>query len=354
MKIGILLPNWIGDVVMATPTLRAIRKHYGPKAEIAGIMKPYVSAVLAGTPWLDRCFYFNRKSPDHELRGWSLLRQLRAWNPDTMVLLPNSLWGGGLAWMSGARERVGYDRNARGLLLTKSLQAPREHRQLKPVPAIDYFLELAYAIGCPPETPRLELATSPEDEAGADAVWHSLVLDKVSRVIIFNTGSASGGARNWPEEAYVSLAKRIVEDSDTAVLVICGPGEREAAARVARQANHPRVKSMAEQDLSIGVAKACVRRSQLMITTDSGPRHYGPAFDVPTITLSGPIDPRWSASHHPDAITIQYPVDCGPCGKSVCPLRTSSLHAWHHRRHGFLRRRAAACEAIRQASGLAA
>jgi heptosyltransferase-2 len=324
MKIGILLPNWIGDVVMATPTLRAIRKHYGGQAEIAGIMRPYVSKVLAGTQWLDRSFYFDRKSADEELRSMSLLRQLRAWKPDTMVLLPNSLWGGVVAWMSGARERVGYGRNGRGVLLTKSLRAPREHRKLKPVPAIDYYLELAYSLGCQSEPPKLELATLPEDETGADAVWHDLVLEKASRVIIFNTGSASGTARNWPEEAYVSLAKRIVEDPNSAVLLICGPAEREAAARVARKANHPRVKSMADQDLSIGVAKACVRRSQLMVTTDSGPRHYGPAFDVPTITLSGPIDPRWSASHHPDATTIQYPVDCGPCGKAVCPFE-------HHR-----------------------
>ena len=71
MKIALFLPNWIGDVVMATPTLRAIRKHYGGQAEIAGIMLPYVAPVLAGTPWLDRTFFYDRKSPDEELRGWS-------------------------------------------------------------------------------------------------------------------------------------------------------------------------------------------------------------------------------------------------------------------------------------------
>lgn len=320
MKIGIMLPNWIGDVVMATPTLRAIRKHFGGEAELVGIMRPYVAEVLANTDWLDRSFHLERKSEDPNLGGWSLLRRLRAWQPDVMILLPNSLWGGALAWLSGARERVGYIRNGRGALLTKGLVAPRESRKLKPVSAIDYYLELAYAVGCPPESWKMELATSEVDESGADRVWHNLVLDKVSRVIVFNTGSASGTARNWPEAAYVSLAKRIAEDPDAAVLVICGPGEREAAARIARQTNHPRVKSMADQDLSIGVAKAVVRRSQLMVTTDSGPRHYGPAFDVPTITLSGPVDPRWSESHHPDAITVQHPVDCGPCGKSECPF----------------------------------
>lgn len=320
MKIGIVLPNWIGDVVMATPTLRAIRKRFGGQAEIAGIMRPYVSKVLEHTEWLDRSFYFERRSSDRDLRAWSVVRQLRAWQPDVMVLMTNSMRAAAMAWLAGARQRVGYARNGRAPLLTDALVAPRENGRLKPVSAIDYYLELAYAMGCPPEPPKMELATSAEDEAGADAVWHNLVLDKVPRVVVFNTGSASGTARNWPEEAYVSLAKRIVQDDDAAVLVICGPGEREAAASIARHTNHPRVKSMAEQDLSIGVAKACVRRSQLMVTTDSGPRHYGPAFDVPTITLSGPIDPRWSESHHPDSINLMHPVDCGPCGKTVCPF----------------------------------
>ena len=320
MKIGIMLPNWIGDVVMATPTLRAIRKHFSGQTEIAGIMRPYVSKVLANTGWLDQSFYFERRSSNHNLRGWSVVRQLRAWQPDVMVLLTNSLRAGAIAWLAGARQRVGYARNGRRPLLTNSLIPPYENGKLKPISAIDYYLQLAYAMGCPPESPKMELGTSPEDEAGADTVWRNLVLDKVSRVVVFNTGSASGTARNWPEEAYVSLAKRIVEDQRTAVLVICGPGECEAAAYIARRTNHPRVKSMADQDLSIGVAKACVRRSQLMVSTDSGPRHYGPAFDIPTITLAGPIDPRWSESHHPDAVNLTHPVDCGPCGKSVCPF----------------------------------
>ena len=106
MKIGIMLPNWIGDVVMATPTLRAIRKHFSGQTEIAGIMRPYVSKVLANTGWLDQSFYFERRSSNHNLRGWSVVRQLRAWQPDVMVLLTNSLRAGAIAWLAGARQRV--------------------------------------------------------------------------------------------------------------------------------------------------------------------------------------------------------------------------------------------------------
>ena len=62
MRIGIFLPNWIGDVVMATPALRAVRKHFGQQAQVVGIMRPYVQQVLAGTNWLDECLVYDRRS----------------------------------------------------------------------------------------------------------------------------------------------------------------------------------------------------------------------------------------------------------------------------------------------------
>ena len=53
MRLGIFLPNWIGDVVMATPALRALRNHFGPEAHLVGVMRPYVAEVLAGSTWFD-------------------------------------------------------------------------------------------------------------------------------------------------------------------------------------------------------------------------------------------------------------------------------------------------------------
>lgn len=323
-KVGIVLPNWIGDVVMATPTLRALRHHFGTNAEIVGIMRPYVSQVLEGTNWLDRSICFDRKSTDRRLGTLSVVRKLRQWRPDVMVLLTNSLRAGAMAWLSGATDRVGYARNGRGPLLSKSLAVPRDGGAPKPVSPVDYYLELGYALGCPRESPDLELATLPPDETIADLVWKNLMLDRVSQVVILNTGSAVGTARDWPVEHFAALAKRIVRDEDTAVLVICGPRECGTAAAIEGLANHPRVTSMAEQDLSLGVAKACIRRSQLMVTTDSGPRHIASAFDVPVVTLFGPIDYRWTDTRHPLATNLQHHVDCRPCGKSACPLQ-------HHR-----------------------
>ena len=62
MKVAVFLPNWIGDVVMATPTLRSLRKHFGPRATIIGIQRPYVQDVLGDTKWLDDVIEFDPKS----------------------------------------------------------------------------------------------------------------------------------------------------------------------------------------------------------------------------------------------------------------------------------------------------
>ena len=117
MNVALLLPNWIGDVVMATPALRAIRKHYGPEARIVGLMRPYVGKVLDGTDWLNDAIYYDHRSKDEQKRGPAVLKKLREFSPDTIVSFTHSLRGAWLGWRSGAKQRVGFARNGTGLFL---------------------------------------------------------------------------------------------------------------------------------------------------------------------------------------------------------------------------------------------
>ncbi len=159
MNIGVFLPNWVGDVVMATPTLRALRRHFAPPDRLIGIMRPYLAEVLAGKHWFDEQLYYDPRSRAATLRGWRFVRRLRQARLSTVVLLTNSLRTGWLAYTSGAAERIGYVRYGRGLLLNRKLYPPRDGRRLRPTPAVDYYLDLAYALGCPGEDTHLELAT---------------------------------------------------------------------------------------------------------------------------------------------------------------------------------------------------
>ena len=318
MNLGVFLPNWIGDVAMATPTLRALRRQW-PHARLTGIMRPYVAEVLAGTPWLDEMLFYDPRSGDSDRQGWRFVRQLRAARLDTAVLLTNSWRTGMLAWLSGAPRRVGYARNGRGWLLTDRLYVPRGMRKT-PAPVLDYYLELAYELGCTTESPRLELATTPIDEAAADVAWQRLRLPAGRQVIAINSGGAFGSAKLWPTEYFVELARRIVRQTDRAVLVLCGPSERDIARQIVQAASDERVVSLADEPVSIGLTKACVRRSRLLVTTDSGPRHFAAAFDVPVITLFGPTHIAWSENHYRRAVHLQHRVDCGPCQQRACPL----------------------------------
>jgi heptosyltransferase-2 len=320
LKIGVFIPNWIGDAAMCTPTLRALRRHFGPDAQLVGIMRPYVADVLAGTPWLDERIFYHPKSKNPAERSWSVLGQLRRRQFDTIVLLTNSLRSGALAWASGAGQRVGYARYGRGPLLTHKLVHPRLGRRWLPTPAIDAYLQLAYALGCKLESPRLELATLAADEAAADAVWKNQNLPPGDQVVVLNSGGAYGAAKLWPSEYFAELARRIAREQALAVLVVCGPAERNVARRIVELAEHPRVVSLADEPISIGLSKACIRRSRLLVSTDSGPRFFAVAFGVPVISLFGPTHVAWSRTHYEREICLQHDVPCGPCSRRACPL----------------------------------
>lgn len=319
MRVGIFLPNWVGDVVMATPALRSLRRHLGHHSTLVGILRPYVAEVLNGTSWLDERILYERKS-------WSgmqsLVTRLRQERFDAVLLLTNSLSTGLFAWLSGAQRRIGFALHGRGWLLTDRLQERRDGGRRLPRSAVDHYLDVVQAFGCSAGSRRVELATTEDEERAASLVWNQFGWQADEPVIALNTGAAYGSAKTWPGERAVELARRLAQRCQ--VLLLCGPAEREAVRSMCQQADHPRVRSLADQPLSIGLTKACLRRCRAMVTTDSGPRHIAAALGVPTVTLFGPTDPRWSHNYHTPAIDLQLELSCSPCGQRVCPQK-------HHR-----------------------
>jgi heptosyltransferase II len=320
MKIAVFLPNWLGDVAMATPALRAMRRHFGPTAHIVGIMRPYLSDVLAGTAWLDEQWFFNPRAKDSSQRAGAIAGRMRAERFDVAVLLTNSLRTAFVAWLGRAKQRIGYVRYGRGPLLTGKLYPRRERRQIVPMPMVESYLELAYAAGCEKESPRLELATIEADERSADAVFTRLGLRGDGRAIAINSSGAYGGSKLWPVEYFAELARRIVAELDYDVLAMCGPKEKDVARRIVELSGSGRVFSMADQPMDLGTAKACIRRCRLMVSTDSGPRHVAAALGLPVVTMFGPMLPVWSENPTQRAVNLVLDLDCIGCHKRVCPL----------------------------------
>ena len=339
MKIGLFLPNWIGDAVMATPALRAIRSHFA-HSEIVAVLRPYVADVLGGLDLVDRVLLFDPRGSDPARRGRRLLQALRSERLDLAVLFPNSLRSAGMAWLASAKRRVGIGRDGRSLLLTDALPPKPRNR---PHPVIDEYLRIASYLGCTGLTRTMELAVQPEDEAALQAFWKRHERGVSTRgVVCLNPGGAFGSSKHWPKASFAQLARRIAVERNKAVLVLCGPAEREDAREIASLARNPGVVSAAEGPLTLGFTKAAVRSAELLVTTDSGPRHFAPPFGVPAVTLFGPTHIAWSETYYSRAIHVQLQVDCGPCQKRVCPLV-------HHRCMRDLtvdRVFSAACEAL--------
>jgi heptosyltransferase-2 len=247
--------------------------------------------------------------------------QLRREKIDLAILFPNSFRSALVAWISGCGRRIGYDRYGRGWLLTDRLEPLRDARgQLRPSPVIDAYNLLARRAGCPQPSYRLELFTTAQDEAAADRVWQQAGFADYAKIVCLNPGAAFGSAKHWPPDYFATVAQLLAERRGCGVLVLCGPKERQQADKIVQLARHPSVHALATTPLSVGVTKACIRRADLLITTDSGPRHFAAAFDRPVITLFGPTHIAWTETYFPRAIHLQRQVPCGPCQLRVCPL----------------------------------
>ena len=141
MNIAIFLPNWIGDAVMATPAVRALRDRYRD-ARITVVVRPYVAGVFSGCDWFDDVIFMRGKSWQDGTASAAM--KLRKHDVDLAVLFPNSFRAALTAWLGGCKRRIGYARYGRSALLTDALQPVRDEAgKLKPSPVIDAYNLLA-------------------------------------------------------------------------------------------------------------------------------------------------------------------------------------------------------------------
>jgi heptosyltransferase-2 len=275
---------------------------------------------MEGTSWFDDLVLLDPKGPAQQ-RWRAVSRRLRRERIDVSVLFTNSFHSAFVAWAGRCRRRLGYARDGRSVLLTDRLPAVRgPNGKLIPSPVIDAYNALVRELGCPEPGHRMELATTPVDEASAEAVWHQAGFRRLPEVVCFNPGGAFGSAKHWPVESFAELSRKLVDRRHSGILILCGASEREIAQRIVRLARRPAVHSLSTYPLSLGLTKACIRRADLLVTTDSGPRHFAAAFDRPVITLFGPTHIEWTETYHSRAVHLQKKVDCGPCQLRVCPI----------------------------------
>src|SRR5205809_2921130 len=148
-RILVVQPSWVGDAVMATPALRAIRQLY-PDSHISYLLRRYVKPIYSGMPWADKLItYRTGKTKKKAGKGqfFELAARLRRRKFELAILLPNSFKSALVCKMAGIDRTVGYERDGRGFLLSDKLLPVKEKRKFVPSPIVKYYLGLAHYLG---------------------------------------------------------------------------------------------------------------------------------------------------------------------------------------------------------------
>jgi heptosyltransferase-2 len=329
-KILVVQPSWVGDAVMATPTLRAIRKLY-PNAEISYLLRRYVKPIYNGMPWADQLItYRTGKTKGRTGKGriFDLAARLRSAKFELAILLPNSFKTALICKMAGIPRVAGYDRDGRGFLLSdKLLPGVKEHGKFVPSPVVKYYMGLAHYLGSREREMKLELFVTDGERREADEVLARCGVEPGERPaaqghpprIVLNPGAQYGAAKCWLPEYFAQLADRLIDERNATVLISASPKERVIVDAISRQMKHAPI-DLQRAGQSLGSLKEIIRRCDLMVTNDTGPRHIAAAFGVPVVTIFGPTHQEWTEINFALERKVAVKVFCGPCQKKTCPL----------------------------------
>jgi heptosyltransferase-2 len=300
---------------MATPFLRALRLSF-PDAKITYLMLPKVKKVLEGTPYADEFIFFTHRGLLKDVR---MGRELRSYAFDLSVVLPNSFTSAFVMRVAKVPHRLGYALDKRSWLLTDRVHAEKENGRKKPVSMVDYYLRFAEHLGCVNAGKELELPISNESKKRAADFFKKHGLDGDAPVVGFNIGAAFGSSKLWPPGHFAKAADLVVEKIGAKAVIFCGPGEETIADEVERLMTQP-VINTSKNIVPLDDLKAYVAACDMLVTTDSGPRHYAVAAKVPVVVVMGPTDKRYTESNIDRTIVLQAEVACGPCHKKICPV----------------------------------
>ena len=309
MNIVIRATNWVGDAIMALPTLRVVRSRF-PEAQITILARPYVAAIYKHQQVCDDMMFVNDKR--------DMVDELRAQKFDIALLLQNAFEAAWLAWRAGIPERIGYARDGRSLLLTKAVPVPKPgeispHEQY-------YYLELLRRAGWLDSLPNetfISLYVPEENrQRAADFLFSAGARQNKLRIAI-GAGASYGSAKCWPPDRFAELANRLQAQSDADVILFGTPAEAAVSSAIAAGMRQPPINLTGKT--SIEDLPALLSQCHLFIGNDSGAMHVAASVGLPVVAVFGPTDPFGTAPVTPRCSIIQEKPYCSPCFLRRCP-----------------------------------
>ncbi|MFQ5672222.1 MAG: lipopolysaccharide heptosyltransferase II [Nitrospinales bacterium] len=302
------LPNWIGDVILSLPAIQALHDKF-QDARITAVVKPPIQELLMGHPAIDSVI----KSPTGENSGFPdqvhFARGLRYYNFDLGIVFPNSFRAALLMYLAGAKIRLGYNTEMRGLLLTHpsaaSSESKTEHR-------VKYFFHILSSLGIVDLPTHLEFPIAREvNDSVSDYFSRIGINEKVFCIAVHPGGSKL--PRTWHVERYGILCQKLIKEYHARIILLGNDQDAGVVGQIINGCPAGTVFSLL--GLSLKETAAAIKRSRFFIGNDSGMMHMAAMVGTPLVGIFGPgnpattgpyIDPRRQAP-----VTRNYP--CSPC-----------------------------------------
>lgn len=276
MQLLVRMPNWIGDAVMAIPTLRRLAS-YG---EVSIVAKPHIETLLQHVPFIS-----HREGPF-----------------DAGVLLTNSFSSAWDFFRRNLPRRIGFRNDMRSLLLTDPISFPKDRYTSH---LTNTYQNLLAPLNITPKVSAPELFLADDEK---------VVFSQPT--IGFHTGAAYGAAKCWPKESYYETARRLTKKGYRCVFFGHEPSQ-----------DLPKgVKSM-EGKTTLRELMAYLAACDLVITNDSGPMHVADALGTKVISIFGSTEPRYTGPFSNISNILYANASCSPCFKRTCPIDFRCMHA---------------------------
>ena len=307
-NILIIKLRYIGDVLLATPTVRAI-KAARPDVRVTMMVNRGTEDVLSGNPDIDELIALDKGSLAAQSR---LIAGLRHRRFDTVIDLTDGDRSAFLSWTSGAPVRIGFndEHRWRGRYYTQVVQ---------PMPGvrhrIDRDLEVLKPMSIQAVSKDPQLWLTPEEEHSADQLLDQLGVQRSQPMVILQPG-ARYWFKAWPPERYAELADRFRSQHGCQVLIGGSDQDIDLAQQIRQRAKSSLV-IMAGRT-TIKQFAAIAKTSALFVGSDSGAMHIASAVGTPVVALFGPSSPReWGPRGGPVEVLYKE-IDCRSCFHPTC------------------------------------
>ena len=311
MKILILKPSSLGDVIQALPVLRLLKRHL-PASEIFWWIDANLAPLLEGDPDLTGIVRFERKrwaAPRHWPEMLRSVRWMREQNFDWVIDLQCLARSGAFAWLANGRLLVGLDEVREG---ARGFYDVAVRRASFHTHAADWYLAVLPRLGVPVHKNFQWLPERPAVAAAVKSKWPA----SGARWIALQPG-ARWENKHWPVEYFAELVRQLAKKFPDTRFAVLGTAEDQSLGETIARAEAQRCLNLCGQTSLLEMVE-WLRRCELMITNDTGPMHVAAALGKPLVALFGPTEPRRTGPYgHLDSV-LRIDLPCSPCLKSHC------------------------------------